>query len=280
MFVTLPGKSTGNGIVFDRQGFMYVADYAVHNVLKIDMKTKEITVFAHEPKMNQPNDLAMAPDRDAVRQRSQLGQGHRVRVWAHRPRPAKRPWLPRKWARPTASTSARTARPCTSTRVSSCGVWAFAIQPDGSLADKRLLKKFDDFGFDGMRCDANGNLYITAATARVPVVVRCRRRARSCCEFGVLGKQPSNLCFGGSDGCTLYITEVEHQRLVCRCVRGRAGVGVEAVAEVAYVRAPSVSAGSRTPRLRLGLGYTRPSSLALAPPGVHFIESPLTFTAG
>ncbi len=27
LFVTLPGKSTGNGIVFDRQGFMYVADY-------------------------------------------------------------------------------------------------------------------------------------------------------------------------------------------------------------------------------------------------------------
>src|SRR5258708_2279607 len=28
IFVTLPGKSTGNGIVFDRKGFMYVADYA------------------------------------------------------------------------------------------------------------------------------------------------------------------------------------------------------------------------------------------------------------
>src|SRR5438094_5929683 len=51
VFVTLPGKSTGNGIVFDKQGNMYVADYAAHNVLKVDMKTKAITVFAHEPKM-------------------------------------------------------------------------------------------------------------------------------------------------------------------------------------------------------------------------------------
>ena len=33
-------------------------------------------------------------------------------------------------------------------------------------------------------------------------------------EFDVLGSNPSNLCFGGPDGCTLYITEVEHQRLV------------------------------------------------------------------
>src|SRR4051812_42632458 len=27
VFVALPGKSVGNGIVFDRQGWMYVADY-------------------------------------------------------------------------------------------------------------------------------------------------------------------------------------------------------------------------------------------------------------
>src|SRR5205823_9079308 len=62
IFVTLPGKSTGNGIVFDRKGFMYVADYAEHNVLKIDMKTKKIEVFAHNDKMNQPNDLAITRD--------------------------------------------------------------------------------------------------------------------------------------------------------------------------------------------------------------------------
>ncbi len=41
---------------------MYVADYTGHNVLKIDPKTKKIAVFAHEAAMNQPNDLAIAPD--------------------------------------------------------------------------------------------------------------------------------------------------------------------------------------------------------------------------
>src|SRR5262245_58936274 len=45
VFVTLPGKSTGNGIVFDRKGLMYVADYAGHNVLRIDPATRKITVF-------------------------------------------------------------------------------------------------------------------------------------------------------------------------------------------------------------------------------------------
>src|SRR5262245_61841193 len=33
VFVTLPGKSAGNGIVFDKQGFMYIADYVGHNVM-------------------------------------------------------------------------------------------------------------------------------------------------------------------------------------------------------------------------------------------------------
>ncbi len=35
IFVTLPGESTGNGIVFDQHGRMYVADYVGHNVLQL-----------------------------------------------------------------------------------------------------------------------------------------------------------------------------------------------------------------------------------------------------
>ena len=61
VFVTLPNKSVGNGIRFDVLGKMYVADYTEHNVLRIDPVTRAISVFAHEPKMNQPNDLAIAP---------------------------------------------------------------------------------------------------------------------------------------------------------------------------------------------------------------------------
>src|SRR4051812_25874063 len=62
VWVELPNKGTGNGIVFDKKGTMFVAEYTGHNVLKIDLKTKKIEVFAHEPKMNQPNDLAIAPN--------------------------------------------------------------------------------------------------------------------------------------------------------------------------------------------------------------------------
>src|SRR5436190_6835379 len=51
LFMTLPEGSTGNGIRFGKDGTMYVADYSGHNVLRVDMKTKAITVYGHEPKM-------------------------------------------------------------------------------------------------------------------------------------------------------------------------------------------------------------------------------------
>ena len=53
VFITLPNGSIGNGIRFNRAGFMFIADYTNHNVLKVDMKTREISVHAHEPTMNQ-----------------------------------------------------------------------------------------------------------------------------------------------------------------------------------------------------------------------------------
>ena len=59
LFIELPEGSVGNGIRFDQSGNMYIADYPQHNVLRVDAKTGKLTVFAHNDKMNQPNDLAI-----------------------------------------------------------------------------------------------------------------------------------------------------------------------------------------------------------------------------
>src|SRR5207247_1974753 len=91
-------------------------------------------------------------------------------------------------------------------------VWAFDIAKDGSLKNKRLLKKFDDHGFDGMRCDVDGNLYITRHGKGT--VVKMTPEGKILQEIDVLGKSPSNLCFGGPDGRTVYVTKVDHKRLV------------------------------------------------------------------
>ena len=57
LFVTLPEGSTANSIKFDSKGFMYLADFTGHNVLKVDMKTKAVSTYVHNERFNQPNDI-------------------------------------------------------------------------------------------------------------------------------------------------------------------------------------------------------------------------------
>ena len=90
-------------------------------------------------------------------------------------------------------------------------IWAFDVVPDG-VKNKRLHVEFPDHGFDGMRSDVDGNLYVTRYGKGVVAVVSPAGKVLR--EIDVLGKQPSNICFGGPDGRTAYVTEVEHTRLV------------------------------------------------------------------
>jgi len=59
LFVTLPQGSTANAIQFDAAGNMLLADFTGHNILRVNMKTKEITVFCHNDQFNQPNDICI-----------------------------------------------------------------------------------------------------------------------------------------------------------------------------------------------------------------------------
>ena len=212
VFVELPVGSVGNGIRFDENGgaFFYVADYAKHNVLKVDVNSREVTKLAHNDKMNQPNDLAVAPDGT---------------IYASDPN-----WKESKgqlWRIDLDGTTTRLAANMGTTNgidVSPDGqhlyvnesvqrnIWVFDITKDRKLENKRLLKKFADHGFDGMRCDADGNLYITRYGKGT--VIKLTPQGEILQEINVLGTRPSNLCFGGPDGRTIYVTEVEHMRLV------------------------------------------------------------------
>ncbi|MEX2262252.1 MAG: SMP-30/gluconolactonase/LRE family protein [Bryobacteraceae bacterium] len=210
IFVEMPEGSTGNGIRFDRAGTMYVADYTGHNVLRVDPKTRKISVFAHEPAMNQPNDLAISEDGT---------------LWASDPNwKASTGQIWRIDAKGKVTRVAPDMGTTNGIEVSPDGrilyvnesvqrnVWAFTIQPDGSLANKRLLIQFPDFGMDGMRCDVDGNLYITRhGKGKVAIVSPEGKLLR---EVDVLGARPSNITFGGPDGRTCYVTEMEHGRLV------------------------------------------------------------------
>ena len=210
VFVELPGTSTGNGIVFDKQGKMYVADYVGHNVLKIDPQTKKIDVFAHHDEMHQPNDLAITSEGTIFASDPDWGKST-GQIW----RISNSGQVTRVAADLGTTNGIEVSPDCKTLYVNESvqrNVWAFEINANGGLSNKRLIKKFDDFGFDGMRCDVEGNLYITRYGKGTVVVLSPSGMMLH--EIDVLGKMPSNLCFGGADGRTVYVTEVEKRRLV------------------------------------------------------------------
>lgn len=210
VWLEMPAGSLGNGIRFDGAGQMYVADYTGHNVLRIDPATRKITVFAHEPSMNQPNDLAISADgtlwasdpnwKESTGQVWRIGRDGKVtRVAAN-----------------LGTTNGIDVSPDGRTLYVNesvqRNVWAFPIRSDGSLGEKRLVIQFPDHGMDGMRVDVKGNLYITRYGKGTVAIVTPEGKILR--EVDVLGKRPSNICFGGPDGRTAYVTEVEQGRLV------------------------------------------------------------------
>jgi gluconolactonase len=201
LFVELPGGSIGNGIRFDSKGNMLIADYTNHNILKVNMLTKEISVFAHNSNMSQPNDIAI---------------DSKDRLYASDPN----------WAASTGriwriDTNGKT------TKLDSMGtangievspdnkflyvnesvqrkVWVYDLSNKGEVSNKRLFHEFPDFGMDGMRCDVDGNLYVTRHGKGT--IVKLSPSGKLLTEITLAGKLPSNIAFGGKDGRTAFIT--------------------------------------------------------------------------
>lgn len=210
IFLELPQTSIGNGIRFDRSGAIFIADYVNHNILRVDPETKKLAPFAHEPRMSQPNDLAIGPDGTLYASDPNWSEGT-GQLWR-----IDRDGTVTPLADDMGTTNGIEVSPDGKTlyvnESKQRNVWAFTIAANKSLQNKRLVKKFDDFGFDGMRCDVDGNLYITRYGKGT--VVKLSTEGKVLQEIDVLGKSPSNICFGGPDGRTAYVTEVEYTRLV------------------------------------------------------------------
>jgi sugar lactone lactonase YvrE len=202
LFLTLPKGSTGNGIRFGDKNTFYVADFTGHNVLKVNLLTKNTTVHAHNDQMNQPNDLCItssghifcsdpnwkastgqiwhvSPDGKSERIASDMGTANGIEV----------------------SPDEKTLYVNESAQRN---VWAFELSKNGQITNKKLLIHFEDGGMDGMRCDQKGNLYITRWGKGEVAVVSPK---------GILiqtiktkGQNVSNICFGGNEGKTCYVT--------------------------------------------------------------------------
>ncbi|MBJ7879324.1 SMP-30/gluconolactonase/LRE family protein [Gelidibacter salicanalis] len=201
VFVTLPNGSIGNGIRFGEQHQMFVADYVNHNILEIDLRSKNISIFAHEPTANQPNDLAISPDKT---------------IYASDPN----------WAENTGKLWKVTKEKgfelleknmgtTNGIEVSPDGeklyvnesvqrkIWVYDILADGSINNKTELISFADFGLDGMRCDPDGNLYVCRYDKGTVIVLSPTGVVLK--EYQLKGQKPSNLTFS-NDYKKVYVT--------------------------------------------------------------------------
>ncbi|MDH3648432.1 MAG: SMP-30/gluconolactonase/LRE family protein [Saprospiraceae bacterium] len=202
LFVHLPEGSTGNGIRMGPTGHLYIADYTGHNVLKIDVESKKVDVHAHNDEMNQPNDLAITtsgflfasdpnwnestgqlwrinPDGSTQLLESNMGTTNGIEV----------------------SPDEKTLYVNESVQRK---VWAYDLSAQGDITNKRLLHQFEDHGMDGMRCDKNGNLYVTRYGKGTVAILSPNGTFLR--EVAMKGKKTSNIAFGGLDGQTAYIT--------------------------------------------------------------------------
>ena len=202
LYLELPPGSIGNGIRFDARGRMYVADYTAHRILRIDPRQRSVTVYAHDPRMHQPNDLAITPDGTLYASDPRWSQGD-GQLWRIDP-DGRTHLLESGMGTTNGIEVSPDGRRLYVNESVQRRVWAYDIGEGGALSGKRLLIAFDDHGLDGMRCDAAGNLYIARYGAgRVAVVSPDGVLLR---EVALRGQRPTNLAFGGEDGRTVFVT--------------------------------------------------------------------------
>ena len=202
IFTRLPGESIGNGIRFDQQGDMYIADYMGHNVLQIKKGTIEPVVWAHNAQMSQPNDLAIAPN-GTIYLSDPNWVENTGRIWMVNTE-RKIVLLEDNMGTTNGIEVSPDGSKLYVNESVQRNVWQYDIVEDGTISKKIKLVSFVDFGMDGMRCDEKGNLYITRYDKGTVAIISPSGQLIQ--EVRLKGKKPSNITFGGQDGTTCFVT--------------------------------------------------------------------------
>jgi gluconolactonase len=202
LYVTLPEGSVANAIMFDKKWNMLLADWQGHNVLKVDAKTKAVSVYAHSESFNQPNDLCINKKGQLFASDPNWKEGT-GKIWRI-DGPDQAVLLEDKMGTTNGIELSPDEKKLYVNESVQRKVWVFDVDTKGNISNKKLFYAFDDFGLDGMKCDKLGNLYVTRHGKGTVAILSPEGKFLR--EVQMKGKLTSNITFGGLEGKTCFVT--------------------------------------------------------------------------
>jgi gluconolactonase len=223
-FLHPSGRS--NGLAFDKDGNLWAcADEK--NELWIISRDKNITVIPskyNDIVLNGPNDLWIAPDggvyfTDPFYKRpwwdhSEVPQDCRG-VYYLTPDHSKIIRVVSDLVQPNGIVGTPDGKKLFIADIGGNKTWSYSILSDGSLGDKKI---FCNLGSDGMTIDSKGNIYITGKGVTI-----FDKKGNTIGNIDVPESWTANVCFGGGDLKSLYITASKGLYRIKLRVRGTRG---------------------------------------------------------
>ncbi len=205
----LQPSGRANGLCFDRQGNLWACADENNELWCID-KTGKATIVVKDyqgKRLNGPNDAWIRPDgglyfTDPFYKRPYWKRGPKEQDGEHvyylSPYRQNLLRVAEDLEKPNGIIGTPDGQTLYVADIAARKTYAYSIQPDGALANKRL---FCSMGSDGMTIDEKGNVYLTGKG--VTVFSPSGERIE---HIDVPEPWTANVCFGGKDRRTLFIT--------------------------------------------------------------------------
>lgn len=156
-WLNLPKGSIGNSIQINSKGDLYIADYSGHNILKVENGTKQVEIYAHSNKINQPNDLVLLTDSTGFASDPSWSDSTGNLLFFNNGAIAV-------IEGGMGTTNGLCLSPSKTTLYVNESIqrkiWKYTVNGT-DLSNKSLFHEFKDFGMDGMKCDGDGRLLVT-----------------------------------------------------------------------------------------------------------------------
>jgi len=168
----------------------------------VDMKSKQVSVYAHHDGFNQPNDICINK-KDQIFASDPNWKESKGKLWRI-DKGGKVVLLTDQMGTTNGIALSPDEKVLYVNESVQRKIWKFSLDEKGNIANKTLFAEFPDFGFDGMKCDAEGNVYVTRyGKGAIAVLSPAGKLIR---EVPLKGKNCSNLVFGGLNGKLVFVT--------------------------------------------------------------------------